>query len=367
MSLKRYRSFTTGNTLGHGMTQPRKQQVSRDIAYCYHVYGRCVRQSFLFGLDQATGIDYSHRRAWILDRLALLCEVFTIDIAAYAILHNHYHVCVFVDWDAPGALTDKEVAIRWRKLTNGNRLVDAWLAGKSTAADNLRVAEIIDKWRSRLADLSWFMKSLNEYIARLANQEENRKGSFWEGRFKCRALLDDAALLSCMTYVDLNPIRAELAHTPEESDFTSIQQRIREYHQQNVIQSGEVQHCKDVDNVKQANILTLPMLRPFIGNEGREGNKHGILCHTQAYFELVEWTGRCIHQGKRGVIPQDVPPILERLNINPDQWLKHHRSKKDNYDIACGSLGKLKELAQSLGKSWLWYCRLCLNGNAIPT
>ena len=93
----------------------------------------------------------------------------------------------------------------------------------------------ISLWRGRLSDISWFMRCLNETVARRANKEDDCKGRFWEWRFKSQALLDEKALVTCMAYVDLNPIRLGISESLDSSDFTSIQERL-------------VNHAKKVKN-----------------------------------------------------------------------------------------------------------------------
>ena len=106
------------------------------------------------------------------------------------------------------------------------------------------VNELIEKWRSRLYEIGWFMRGVNETIARMANEEENQKGRFWEGRYKSQALLDEAAVLTCMAYVDLNPIRANMTDDLVKSDFTSIQQRLFDHAKRKQHHERRCQVCK---------------------------------------------------------------------------------------------------------------------------
>ena|SRR5690554_973617 len=207
------------------MTQPRMRLISLDDTPFYHCVSRCVRRAYLCGSGK--DYDFEHRRGWIAQRIKQLAAVFTIDVAAYAVMSNHYHVVLRVNREVADALTWDEVMERWCQLFKGPLLVQRFRAGQALTPPELEmVDEIVDGWRQRLMNISWFMRCLNEPIARWANQEDNCTGRFFEGRFKSQALLDERALLSCMAYVDLNPIRATMADTPEDSDFTSIQERL---------------------------------------------------------------------------------------------------------------------------------------------
>jgi hypothetical protein len=123
---------------------------------------------------------------------------------------NHYHTILRTRPDLVATWSDREVAMRWLQLFPKNHSI----AGALTSPTEEQISaltslpERIAQLRTRLCSLSWFMGRLNEFIARAANKEDKVKGRFWESRFKCQALLDEAAIAACMVYVDLNPIRA---------------------------------------------------------------------------------------------------------------------------------------------------------------
>ncbi|MFC4260086.1 transposase [Marinobacter lacisalsi] len=210
------------------MPRPRHQQVSLADTPYYHIISRCVRRTFLCGEDHATGRSYEHRRGWIEERIRLLASLFTVDVAAYAVMSNHYHLVIKLSPEQANSWSNDEILARWCCLYQGPPLVKRYQRGETLRdAELRRVNQYAETFRERLTDLSWFMKCLNEPIARKANQEGDCTGHFWESRFKSQPLETEEALLTCMAYVDLNPIRAVMADTPETSDYTSIQERIQ--------------------------------------------------------------------------------------------------------------------------------------------
>ena len=212
------------------MTIPRRTLIDINSTPYYHCIARCVRRAFLCGVDSLTGNNYEHRKPWVVDRLKKLAGIFAIEVCPYAVMSNHYHVVLHIDTKTGERWSDREVCQRWTQLFVGPLLVQRFLSGDALdKTQRQRVTKYAKTYRQCLLDISWFMRCLNEYLARRANAEDDCKGRFWEGRFKSQALLDEAAVLSCMAYVDLNPVRAGLVDRPEASDFTSIQERIRQW------------------------------------------------------------------------------------------------------------------------------------------
>lgn len=299
------------------MTHPRSRLIDLAATPYYHCTSRCVRRAFLCGKDDRTGFDFEHRRGWIEARLQHLASVFAIDVCAYAVMSNHYHVILCVSIESEHQWSDEDVVARWRRIyriPEGFELFDA-----------RRRARQLETWRGRLTSISWFMRCMNEPLARLANREDECSGRFWEGRFRSQALLDEESVLKCMAYVDLNPMRARLAETLEGSDYTSIQARLE----------GRASQ-----------------LLPFADQVTR--STPSIPVAKIDYFALVETTGRQLRNDQDGSAVACLPPIIVRLSrCNTRPWVEEMRRLTSHYSRAIGSRTSLSRYRDYLGQTRL--------------
>ncbi|WJG10663.1 transposase [Aliiglaciecola sp. LCG003] len=298
------------------MPQARKNQISLIDTPYYHCISRCVRRSFLCGTDLYSGQSYEHRRDWVEKRLLFLSGQFAIDVCAYAVMSNHTHVVLHVDRDAALAWSIDEVLNRYHRLHSGTLLTQRFAKGEVLSpSENISLLETVKVYRGRLYDISWFMRDLNEYIAREANKEDGCTGRFWEGRFKSQALLDEGAILTCMAYVDLNPIRAKMSKSIETASHTSIQKRIH------ALKQGRAQPAA---------------LMAFTGNH-RKNLPKGIVYHLEDYCELLKITCRCIRESNAAHLDSYQSPILERLGLPSDHWMTLTTEFESHFCYAVGA------------------------------
>ena len=309
------------------MPRARKHLVCLSRTPYYHVTSRCVRRAFLCGHDQVSGKSYEHRRSWIEERVRILSSLFSIELCAYAIMSNHYHLVVRLNPDESDGWSDNEVLKRWMALFRGPLLVQRYRDGESlnnVETDTLR--DIAAVYRKRLGSLSWFMKCLNEPIARQANAEDGCTGHFWEARFHSQPLCTEAALIAALVYVDLNPVRAGIALKPELSDYTSIKARVRPIDHESLIMSA-AEHMPAATAIRPA---VLRALMPF-ADDARDLRQDALPIKKREYLKLVDQTGRLAVHGKRGRIDASLAPILERLGLAPEDWLRCSTAFRENY------------------------------------
>jgi REP element-mobilizing transposase RayT len=325
-----------------------------------------VRRAFLCGTDHYSGRNYDHRKDWVRNRLIELSEIFAIEVCGYAVMSNHLHIIIRNRPDLRDGFSNREIAERWRKLYPKQFNSESSESIREQALRTLMGdPERIATLRARLGSISWFMKSLSEPIARRANREDGCKGRFWEGRFKCQALLDEAAILACMSYVDLNPIRAKIAETPEESPYTSVHDHVEARQAREHVMELQKQH-----RAKGGKTLTVKQ-KAFLKQE-RQHEKvdawlcpiedspkswkqgiHGLLQMTlDEYLALLDWTGRCIAKGKRGCIPPHLKPILERLQIDCAHWVDTVLSFGHIFHRAVGHVKEVLDAAHRVGLHW---------------
>ena len=317
------------------MPRARHTQIVIESTPYYHCVSRCVRRAFLCGRDESSGKDYEHRREWIEEEILRLAGIFALDVAAYCVMSNHFHVVLYINTMECESWTDKQVIDRWHQLFNGTLQSQRFTAKQEQDKAALYLLrKQVSEWRSRLSNISWFMRVLNEKVARLANKEDGCSGRFWEGRFKCQALLDEQALMACMAYVDLNPVRAGMSATPEDSAHTSVKTRCEAAKSQGRVEGVISKQPKQ--------------LQRFVGNP-RQNIPDGLPFRLVDYVELVDWTGRQIRDDKRGSIDSDLPCILQRLDIDEEHWLYMTQNFESSFKTLVGAVHTLRKVCRDLG------------------
>lgn len=295
------------------MAIARSKQIDPTRGTWVHCTSRCVRRAFLCG----DGSD--HRKAWIEERLRLLARCFAVEVSAYAVMANHLHVVLRMQPDAVAAWSPEEVARRWLSVYPRERLPDGTPQVPSPEAIAAQAVDIawVGVRRRRLADLGWFMKALKEPIARRANREDGCTGAFWEGRFHSSPLLDQPALIACMVYVDLNPVRARVADRPERSAATSGRERIvaRQRHRL-AARLAAADAGAPAPPGPESGLWLAPLGQCLVGEP--LGNRR---FDVDTYLTLLDATGRVVRTDKRGAIPASLPPILARLDLSVETWL----------------------------------------------
>ena len=350
----------------------------------YHCINRCVRRAFLCGVDDASGKNYEHRKVLIRRRLEFLAGRFGVDVLGYSIMSNHLHVILRNRWDVVSSWSDEEVARRWWELFPARREENGSPAEPNESDLRMIVSspEVLRERRRRLANLSWFMRCLCEPIARESNKEDQCTGHFWEGRFKCQRLLDEAAVLACSMYVDLNPVRAGIAKTPEESQFTSAHDRIegmqsdlkpttsgrtssedakhrvptKRRRDTGKTQSSPDRWLSPIELSKTtASKSPKSMPKPKGSRSGtvRASDLGFLPMKPDQYFELLDWTGRQTRKDKCGVIPKELSPILQRLGVSCETWVDTVKNFGRWFHRAAGRVESLQAEASRRNRRWM--------------
>ncbi len=338
----------------------------------YHCWNRCVRRAWLCGVDKLTGKNYNYRRRWIKKRLRLLCQFFAIEVGFYALLSNHWHLILRNRPDIVETWSDKEVVRRCLIINQLAKSLDG--SYKEPSEAEIQIAandpELVAEYRTRLSHISHFIGSLCEYLSRHINEDDCLSGTLWEGRYSCRSIEDDAGLLTTGIYVDLNQLRAGEALTPEESEYTSIGDRIaamlkRLEQSEETAPAWEQVADADLPDSWLAELtldegLESDVRKGLRSATGRRLSDRGLLpLPLVDYVKLLEETGRQIVAGKAGAIPEHLASLLERLNIHAEHWVESIRDFDKLFGKSIGCQTNLVHRAKRNNRGWIRGVRHC--------
>jgi REP element-mobilizing transposase RayT len=330
------------------MTMARAHLIDPSQTRWYHCVTRCVRRAFLLGDDEF------NRKEWIEDRLEELADCFAIAVGGFSVMDNHLHVLLRLDPDIAAGWSDKDVVERWGRLCpprdKSRRplpISENWIQSRLKDTQWLATA------RERLQSVSWFMKYLKEPLARMANRQDGARGAFFESRFKSVAILDDEALLATCVYIDLNPVAAKIAATPEISDHTSIKQRLE--HAEAEGKTAQLEAATEgsvAGSVAAADVEESLWLCPIEDRRGLDSAREGMMAGFSlgSYVSLVDYTGRIFRQGK-AAISAELAGIFQRLGSDAQSWRLRMEKLRNGRLLGrffAASQAKLAEVAEKL-------------------
>jgi hypothetical protein len=349
---------------------PRGDVVAQGEVAVYHCWNRCVQRACLCGRDPVTDRDYEYRRDWVQQTERLLATLFAIDIGFHAEMGNHIHLILRTRPDVAATWSEAEVVRRWLIIAKLKRNGSAIIREPTPAKQDreLKTPGRVEQFRHRLADISWFMGTLCENISRRCNRDSETSGAFWEHRFKCRSLADEAAILVCGIYVDLNQIHAGEAPTPEDSRHTSAYDRIQALQQRRAAAgSGDVASTTGSE-LPDAWLCELSLQAGRAADVAASAaptsrcraSDQGLLSVSlEKYLELLDWTGRQIRADKRGAIPESLAPLLDRLGIRGAKLADAVESFHGKFGLVVGSAAAIASVARRAGRRWFRGTHLC--------
>jgi hypothetical protein len=374
------------------MPRPRRIEQFFSSEVCIvHAVQRCVRRAFLAGVDCVSGQDFSHRKEWIRRRMEALASVFAVDVLSYAVMSNHIHQILRNRPDIVAGWTDNEVAMRWLRVFPGRR-IEEHLAEPTENDVRMLVQnkEKLELVRQRLSDISWFMRAVAEPIARMANKEDQCTGRFWEGRFKAQRITDEAGLLACSMYVDLNPVRAAMAVNPEDSPNTSAFDRIEAQKGKEIesaafdlvpvpieqaakeIRETPVDELRQKRRAKKRNptgrrirrdewLSPLSLDAQFLSSEAqpstsgvRASDKGFLHVSLKDYLRLLRWTAKQGVDGITAKVPASLAKTITELGIDVSMWrdLVWNWQRYFGKSTCAGHPDSMKADAQRQGRRW---------------
>lgn len=286
------------------MTRAREEILDTSRPGTYHLITRCVRRERL--------LERGERKALLCRGLASWLGHMAIDLLGYSVMGNHVHLVVRVRPDVVAEWSAVEVArhaLAVLPVRSGPGL-EPLAVTPALVERYAGNARWIAQQRTRLRSPSWLLRLVKQEVARRANADDGCTGHFWEKRFTSVALLDPAAVLACLVYVDLNPVRAGLVRDPVQSAFTSIRHR----HARAVGAGRSAVDAEDVELGRR--LVAMPQCAPV---DGWSKDMPRWSISESDYLAVVQESARAT-AGNARHLSGTALALIQSMRLEPQAW-----------------------------------------------